>query len=239
MIDCRWPVFGYLCILMVVVCLASVLPGRASAAPVFVMLEYADDTIYKDIDSAEIMSSIVLEKMVDKGFSFVEGQVSQEEAQLIGDTKNVPDGVDMDFGYFLQTGSDITGVRLCNANEGDILDVELTSAIGQKYGADYLVYGTVNALGRTSDSDGGQFLGISYNLSESGLYAVLTLRIVEAATGKVIFMSKETASAKNQSLATGALKLGNNKVNTNMYYGAMEKTVDKLLKKFLQENVGI
>lgn len=239
MIDCRWPVFGYLCILMVVVCLASVLPGRAAAAPVFVMLEYADDTIYKDIDSAEIMSSIVLEKMVDKGFSFVEGQVSQEEAQLIGDTKNVPDEVDMDFGYFLQTGSDITGVRLCNANEGDILDVELTNAIGQKYGADYLVYGTVNALGRMSDSDRGQLLGISYNLSESGLYAVLTLRIVEAATGKVIFMSKETASAKNQSLATGALKLGNNKVNTNMYYGAMEKTVDKLLKKFLQENVGI
>ena len=64
MIDCRRPVFGYLYILMAVVCLAAVLPGRAAASPVFVMLEYADETIYKDIDSAEIMSSIVLEKMV-------------------------------------------------------------------------------------------------------------------------------------------------------------------------------
>ena len=177
--------------------------------------------------------------MVDKGYAFVEGQSSLEEAQLVGNSKEIPKELDMDFGYFLQTGSDITGVRLCNANEGDILDVELTSAIGQKYGADYLVYGTVNAVGRMSDSDGGQLLGISYNLSESGLCAVLTLRIVEAATGKVVFMSKETASAKNQSLAAGVLKLGNDKLNTNMYYGAMEKTVDKLLKKFLQENIGI
>ena len=217
MIERRWLVFGNTCILLVLVCFFAIASGRAVAAPVFVMLEYADETIYKDIDSAEIMSSIVLEKMVDKGYSFVEGQSSPEEAQL--------------FGYFLQTGSDITGVRLCNANEGDILDVELTSAIGQKYGADYLVYGTVNALGRMSDSDGGQLLGISYNLSESGLCAVLTLRIVEAATGKVIFKSKESASAKNQALGVGALKLGQDKVNTNMYYGAMEKTVDKLIKK--------
>lgn len=239
MIERRWLVFLHTCMLLVLVCVYAVLPGRAAAAPVFVMLEYADETIYKDIDSAEIMSGIVMEKMVDKGYAFVEGQHSPEEAQLIGDSKEIPEELDMDFGYFLQTGSDITGVRLCNANEGDILDVELTSAIGQKYGADYLVYGTVNALGRMSDSDGGQLLGISYNLSESGLYAVLTLRIVEVATGKVVFMSKETASAKNQSLSAGALKLGNDKVNTNMYYGAMEKTVDKLLKKFLQENIGI
>lgn len=231
MIDCRRLMFGYLCILMAAVCIAAVLPGRAAASPIFVMLEYADETIYKDIDSDEIMSSIVLEKMVDKGFVFVEGQASPEEAQLIGDTQDVPDELDMDFGYFLQTGSDVAGVRLCNAKEGDILDVELTKAIGQRYGADYLVYGTVNALGTMSDSDGGQLFGISYNLSESGLYAMLTLRIVEAATGKVIFMSKESASAKNQALATGVLKLGQDKVNTNMYYGAMEKTVDKLIKK--------
>lgn len=231
MIDCRRLMFGYLCILMAAVCIAVVLPGRAAASPVFVMLEYADETIYKDIDSAEIMSSIVLEKMVDKGFVFVEGQASPEEAQLIGDTQDVPDELDMDFGYFLQTGSDVAGVRLCNAKEGDILDVELTKAIGQRYGADYLVYGTVNALGTMSDSDGGQLFGISYNLSESGLYAMLTLRIVETATGKVIFMSKESASVKNQALATGVLKLGQDKVNTNMYYGAMEKTVDKLIKK--------
>lgn len=231
MIDCRRLMFGYLYILMAAVCIATVLQGRAAASPIFVMLEYDDETIYKDIDSDEIMSSIVLEKMVDKGFVFVEGQASPEEAQLIGDTQDVPDELDMDFGYFLQTGSDVAGVRLCNAKEGDILDVELTKAIGQRYGADYLVYGTVNALGTMSDSDGGQLFGISYNLSESGLYAMLTLRIVEAATGKVIFMSKESASAKNQALATGVLKLGQDKVNTNMYYGAMEKTVDKLIKK--------
>ncbi len=231
MIERRWLLFGNTCILLVLVCFFAIASGRAVAAPVFVMLEYADETIYKDIDSAEIMSSIVLEKMVDKGYSFVEGQSSPEEAQLVGNSKEIPKELDMDFGYFLQTGSDITGVRLCNANEGDILDVELTSAIGQKYGADYLVYGTVNALGRMSDSDGGQLFGISYNLSESGLCAVLTLRIVEAATGKVIFKSKESASAKNQALGAGALKLGQDKVNTNMYYGAMEKTVDKLIKK--------
>lgn len=231
MIDCRRPVFGYICIWMAVVCLAAVLPGRAAAAPVFVMLEYADETIYKDIDSANIMSSIVLEKMVDKGFAFVEGQSSPEEAQLIGDTRDLSDERAMDFGYFLQTGSDVAGARLCNANEGDNLDAELSRAIGKRYGADYLVYGTVNALGRMSDSDGGQWFGISYNFSESGLYAVLTLRIVEAATGKVVFMSKENASAKNQSLASGVLKLGDDKVNTNMYYGAMEKTVEKLVKK--------
>lgn len=234
MIDCRRPVFGYLYILMAVVCLAAVLPGRAAASPVFVMLEYADETIYKDIDSAEIMSSIVLEKMVDRGYVFVEGQSSPEEAQLIGDTREVPDELDMDFGYFLQTGSNVAGVRLCNANEGDILDSELTNAIGQKYGADYLVYGTVNALGRMSDCDSGLLFGISYSFSESGLYAALTLRIVEAATGKVIFKSKESASAKNQALGAGALKLGQDKVNTNMYYGAMEKTVDKLIKKVLE-----
>lgn len=231
MIDCRRPVFGYLCIFIAVVCFAAVLPGRAAASPVFVMLEYADETIYKDIDSAKIMSSIVLEKMVDMGYAFVEGQSSPEEAQLLGDSKEIPDELNMGFGCFLQTGSDIVGVRLCNSNEGDILDAGLTKAIGQKYGADYLVYGTVNALGRMSDSDSGHLLGISYNFSESGLYAVLTLRIVEAATGKVVFMSKENASAKNQSLASGLLKLGNDKVNTNMYYGAMEKTVEKLVKK--------
>ena len=45
MIDCRRPVFEYLYILMAVVCLAAVLPGRAAASPVFVMLEYADETI--------------------------------------------------------------------------------------------------------------------------------------------------------------------------------------------------
>ena len=139
MIERRWLVFGNTCILLVLVCFFAIASGRAVAAPVFVMLEYADETIYKDIDSAEIMSSIVLEKMVDKGFVFVEGQASPEEAQLIGDTQDVPDELDMDFGYFLQTGSDVAGVRLCNAKEGDILDVELTKAIGQRYGADYLV----------------------------------------------------------------------------------------------------
>ena len=124
MIERRWLVFGNTCILLVLVCFFAIASGRAVAAPVFVMLEYADDTISKDIDSAEIMSSIVLEKMVDKGYSFVEGQSSPEEAQLVGNSKEIPKELYMDLGYLLQTGSDITGVRLCNANEGDILDVE-------------------------------------------------------------------------------------------------------------------
>ena len=45
MIDCRRLMFGYLCILMAAVCIAAVLPGRAAASPIFVMLEYADETI--------------------------------------------------------------------------------------------------------------------------------------------------------------------------------------------------
>ncbi len=156
---------------------ASVFAMEASN-PTCVLMKFTDDTRYDLIESADVLSDLVMEKMVASGrFNLKETRPIDEdmEAQLYDE--RVQEFMALDAA--LETGdfnevfegpgfSEEKAQSIASACVGQIVTPAITAAIGRDHKAEYLIQGTVINLGTGNwwNSDFDQMSG-AINMSTS------------------------------------------------------------------------
>ena len=133
------------------------LSSEASAAPTCILMKFTDDTRFDQIESAESLSDLVMEKMVtSKKFNLSETRPLDENIEIKLYEENL-----RDLNYLntaIETGDfnplfegeafdESKAQSIATAQVGQIITPEITSAIGKAHNAEYLIQGTIINLG--------------------------------------------------------------------------------------------
>ena len=256
-------IFALIAILM------AVFTNSAAAAgnPGCVLMKFTDDTRFDLVESAESLSDLVMEKLVaSKKFRLMETRPLDEniEIQLYDEkmrdlqyleeaVRNTEGTVDLSL-LFEGTGFDENKAQsISSAQVGQIIDPEITSAIGAAHNAEYLIQGTIINLGTGSWwSEDFEKLSGAINLASAlmgssiplgplgdiiggidigkiGVGVQCDLRVIKAQTGEVIWQKRVVGVHDQVNVSLGIVTVGNRKLNNNFYTKAMDKAAQKIV----------
>lgn len=214
--------------------------------PTCVILKFTNDTRYKNIDSAAVLSDLVMEKILASGkFNLqettpiaedIEAMLYDEKQRDILNAESSIKSGNLNILFESGTFDAKHAQSVATAEVGQIVSPEITSVIGRNRGAEYLIQGTIINLGngRHFESAGG---GYSPYVAEkvSAIGIVADVRIIKAATGEVIWRKTATGTKKNSLVQVGVFKFGSSKLNAEMYNTAMERTAQEIVDGLLED----
>lgn len=136
--------------------------STANANPSCVLMKFTDDTRFDLVESAESLSDLVMEKLINSGkFRLMETDPIDEDIEIqlynekLRDLKFLENAVtETEINLtplFEGVGFDEKRAQsIATAQVGQIIDPAITSKIGEEHGADYLIQGTIINLGTGS-----------------------------------------------------------------------------------------
>ena len=257
--------------LKVLLAVASLILFTASnvlAASSGALMKFTDKTRFYKIGSAEILSDLILEKLLASGkFRLKETaplDISEEKklyeksaaekdnAEIALETGNFDELFEGE-GFNKSKASSID-----NAVTGQTIQPELIRAIGEKSGVDYLIQGTLEniGLGISVDNSIGGIAGMAGNiLSNRGhgkaggivgdfrdtsmqkkfLGLEISLRIIEASTGKVVWDKKIISQSHVTKLSNKDVSVGSNKLMDETFHKALNEAAENIVKAMLED----
>ena len=229
----------------------SLISVNVSAAPTCVMLKFTNDTRYQNIDSAAVLSDLVMEKLLARtNLNFVETrpldenlemQLYDEKARDILATESGAKRGNFNILFENGTFDKNHAQSIATAKVGQIISPSITSKIGKQHGAEYLIQGTIITLGDSFKADDltrgfGALVGLSLPQRKSEIAVEVEMRIIKAATGEVIWSKISKGDKSNTLTQIGLFKLGSAKLNAEMYNSAMNECAEKIVAN-LQEDL--
>ena len=125
--------------------------------PTCVLMKFTNDTRYQEVDAADVLSDLVMEKMVSSGkFNLKETRPLDEnmERMLYDEKMREITSVNQamrngDYGALFEGAgfNEKKAQSISTATEGQIVTPSITSAIGKAHGAGYLIQGTIVNMG--------------------------------------------------------------------------------------------
>ena len=232
------------------------------------LMQFTDKTRFYKIGSAEILSDLILEKLIASGkFRLKEtapldiseerklyekSAAEKDNAEIAMETGNL-DEIFEGEGFNKSKASSID-----KAVTGQTIQPELIRAIAEKSGVDYLIQSTLEniGLGISNDNFIGGIAGIAGNiLSKRGhgtaggivgdfrdtsmqkkfLGVEVSLRIIEASTGKVVWDKKIIDQSHVTKLANKDVSVGSNKLMDETFHKALDEAADSIVKAMIAD----
>ena len=222
--------------------------------PTCILLKFSNDTRYKNIDSAAVLSDLVIEKLLASGkFNFNETRPIDEDIEAkLYDVKtrellNLTTGLQNKNlnPLFEGQGFDKTQAQsIGTADVGQIVSPSITSAIGNAHGAQYLIQGTVINIGNGHWEVNYLFLrGGDPDTKTSGIAIVTDLRVIKASTGEVVWRKIVTGEKKTTLVDLGKVisfagfspKVGSSKLTSDIYNQAMNDAATKISDAMIED----
>ena len=221
--------------------------------PTSIMLKFSNDTRFKNVDSASVLSDLVMEKLLATGrFNFretkpidknIEAMLYDIKAQeLLTITSSRKKGNLND----LFEGADFNGKTrdtIGSTKVGDIIDPKITSKIGNEHGAEYILQGNIINLGNgaflNKDIEDASKIanaitqmagmgGFSVSEEQAGIGVDVDLRIIRASTGEVVWRKNVLGKKLTTLSKFGMWKAGSTKLTSELYSAAMEDAAQKI-----------
>ncbi len=222
--------------------------------PTCILLKFSNDTRYKNIDSAAVLSDLVIEKLLASGkFNFNETKPIDEDIEAkLYDVKtrellNLTTGLQNKNlnPLFEGQGFDKTQAQsIGTADVGQIVSPSITSAIGNAHGAQYLIQGTVINIGNGYWEENYLFLrGSDPDTKTSGIAIVTDLRVIKASTGEVVWRKIVTGEKKTTLVDLGKVisfagfspKVGSAKLTSDIYNQALDAAATKISDAMIED----
>lgn len=241
----------FLILIMLIICVES--STAFASDPTCIMLRFSNDTRFKNVDSASVLSDLVMEKLLATGrFNFRETKPINEDIEaLLYDVKvqellNITSGLQSGNLNALFEGADFNGKHfdtIGSTEVGEIIDPRITSKIGNDHGAEYILQGNVINLGNgeflnEDIEDIGEVLdmagklagigGVSLHQQQAGIGVQTDLRIIRAATGEVVWRKVVLGKQITTLTSMGMLKAGSAKITSELYSAAIEDAAQKI-----------
>lgn len=215
------------------------------------MLKFSNDTRYKNVDSAAVLSELVFEKLLATGkVNFNETKPIDQDMEILlydekmRDVNNLQKSIAQgNFNALFESGNFDSkhAQSVATAQVGQIVSPSITSAIGNAHGAQYLIQGTVINLGQgnfsgnfdttTSGSRGGFY----FYRKEAAVGVTVALRIIRAETGEVVWAKDVSAQKKTALTQVGMFMVGTAKISTDMYSEMMDTAATKIVDALVSD----
>ena len=241
--------------------------------PTCILMKFTDDTRYDEVKSADTLSLQVFNELIKKGaFTLTEtNPIDENIEKLLYDEKvreytilkNAMSSNDFNALFESSGFNENKAQSLATAQVGQFISPEITSAIGEEHGAEYLIQGTIINLGIgnwwndnyeemsnainmassfTNMSSAADFSGImnplgfaNFDVTKTGIGVQCDIRIIKAETGEVIWCKRITGIATQKQFDTGIFKIGKGKLNTTLYSKAINKTAQKIVDVLIED----
>lgn len=246
--------------------------GTAFANPSCIMLRFEDDTRFDRVETTGTLSDLILEKLVNSGkFNFKETKPINEsmEKKLYDEKANELENLK----WAMQRGdynklfegpgfNENRAQSIATANLGQIVSPDITKAIGNQHGAEYIIQGTIINLGAGGWTDNkistiansvvnvvshlgsmgaANFLGplgaiagaVSVKKGTLGVQA--DVRAINASTGEVVWQKRVTGLDITKQVGVGFVKVGTTKLNNEMYFKAVEDAATKIANTLIED----
>ena len=227
-----------------------------------VLIKFSNDTRYKKVDTANLLSDLVLEKLVASGkFNFKETiPIDEDLEKKIYDIKSrelANAEIAMNTGNLneLFEGSgfdDKQAQSVGTATLGQIITPSVTAEIGQNHNAEYLIQGNIISLGNGAWIDSGVSNSVnninlvsgitgagiflpSIDQKEGGIGVQTDLRVIKASTGEVIWRKIVIGKSTSTLTSVGAFKIGSSKVTSEHYAKAVENAAQQIADAMVED----
>lgn len=219
-------------LLMCVIAFSFSVAYAAPRSISLVFLTFSDTTPYSEMKTNEVIDDFLLEELLNlPSVHVMERRVIKEaldaEKQLTlkdGDVKEVVAANDYAT-VFAVAENDLNSKKM-----GDSIPLKNTRIIGNKYHADYILHGTIDYLGK-----GKNFMMVPlphFFVSSVNPYleARVTLRLIDAQTGRIIWSRKERGVSKDSLYNLKGFTFGTGEFSNQLFVEAMKK----ISKKFAE-----
>lgn len=202
-----------------------------------VLLSFADNTRYdKTLMNQKILENTLLEELMSMQELAVMEHFPVEEVldaeekfnKPMGDVSEMANKTDFATAFEVPD-NDIAGKRA-----GETVSSAKTRMIGKKYNADYLIHGTIDYMKQDSRQTFIPLKDSSVSITNPYLETLVTVRIIKADTGKIIWCGQEEAVSKETLYefrnANINAKVGTEKFNNTMIEKALQKAGLKIAR---------
>ena len=211
-------------ILLLCLCLSSSCFANVS----MVVLSFDDNTPYKSWHTAEVMEDLLLSDIINfPDIDLMERNTVKEvltaEQSLNGSNMdNLAATDDFDIIY------DNVAGQAC-------LNQEKTKYLGEVHHAKYLLHGSIDYLGTGESSFMLPFPKYDFSYKAPYLDAVVTIRLIKADTGEVVWLAQKRGASKESLWKYKGVAIGSDELNNQLFVEALEKIGKKVLKQMAED----
>ena len=210
-----------------------------------VVISFADRTSSAELHASEIIEQSILANLMEvPQIALMEHYALPDTMALESEINNPLESISKivennDFQRVLQaTKNDIR-----RKHTGNLVSPAKTQAIGERYHADYLIHGTIDYLGKERKETTIPIPGAVFNFNSPYLEALVTIRIIRADTGRIVWCKQEKGVSKEGLLRYKDMKpdktndviIGSKDSYDTMFMEAMEKIGVKIVKALKQD----
>lgn len=202
-----------------------------------VLLKFDDNTVYKELNTDEIIDKLLLDKLLEVETLYIyERTITSDsldiEKDLVGNKDKVNKAIDeKNFTAIFQTAqSDIAFKQ-----QGDYLPCSKTRKLKEKYGVDYIIYGSVDFIGGKERDRKIVWDNLKYGHSSNIVTVFSTLRIIESNTGKIVWCHREKGRVKDRFDSLNNFSYGTKEFSNHLFYEALDEISEKMIKKLSKD----
>lgn len=200
-----------------------------------VVLSFDDNTPYKSWQTAEVMEELMLSDIMNfPEFDLMERSTVKEaviaEQSLNGTNgDNIVGSDDFDAIY------DGVAGQVCLQRIGDKVNPDKTKYLGEAHHAKYLLHGSIDYLGTGESSFMSPLPAYDFSYKAPYLDAVVTIRLIKADTGEVIWLTQQRGASKESLWKYKGVAIGSDELNNQLFVEALEKISKKVMKQMSED----
>lgn len=249
----KWAAF--LTVLAMGVCVQTS-DAYAAETPSCVVMKFTDDTRFDKVESAASLSDLVMEKLLTSGkFNLketkaidadLEKRLYDERAEELRNAKQAMANGNFDVLFEGPGFNENKAQSIASASVGQYVSPSIIHSIGQTNGVDYLIQGTIQNIGSgdwmndvastVSSLVASYCPGLpSFDMKETNMGVQAELRVIKASTGKVVWHKSVSGVKTKTTVGVGGLKIGSDKLDSKMYYAALDITAQKIVDALVED----
>ena len=234
-----------LCFLISLLKVAIVVAAETGASAV--VISFADRTPYGELHANQVIEQSILENLMYLPQLTLMEHYALQETLIAEQELNNPLG---SVSRMVETNDfrkalDATKNGIGRKRKGESVSPVKTRMIGNKYHADYLIHGTIDYLGKNRHETMVPLPGLLFSIDNPRIEALVTVRIIHADTGKIIWSKQENGVSQDSLIRLKMMKkdktqdmsFGTKEFNNKMFQEAMEKISVKIVKAVRQDMI--
>ena len=221
-----------------------------------VMIKFSNDTRYKNVDTASVLSDLVVERLLASGKinltetkpldANLESQLYLIKSRELANAASAMNSKNLSVLFEGAGFNSKQAQTIGTADVGQIISPSITSQIGKLHNAGYLIQGNIIALGNGAweNSDANTAMGfakLAGRLAEvdlplpnveqkvAGIGVKTDLRIIKADTGEVVWRKIVVGKKTTKLTSVGGFKFGSAKLTSELYTQALEDAVNQIV----------
>ena len=228
------------CFLISILCFVSISVYASPRSISLVFLTFSDTTPYSEMKTNEVIDDFLLEELLKLNSVRVMERRAIKEALDAAKklSLSAKDNDEVVANNDFATVFAVSENNLSEKTRDDYVPDKLTRILGQKYNADYILHGTIDYLGK-----GQSFMMVplpQFFVSSTNPYleARVTVRLIEAKTGKILWCRREKGVSKDSLYNIKGFTFGTGQFSNQLFVEAMKKISKKVansLGKDLEE----